>query len=158
MRVPPPKDGWRRQQWQRINAQTFARLGLTNLLRVRRGATWNLEGVKRWKEIARDLVEEERLLTKWEEEHPEEYKSMPWYEAREEYKANRPSEGPKWYEVANALAACNYMLLSSYGKASRKPRGRQAPKPIDVEQLPLSVRELFGQTPPRSTSGEDPQR
>lgn len=75
-----------------------------------------------WKKLAHDVTVIEQQLCEWEQSHPEQYRRMPWYEAREAYKANRPLENLLWWEVAGAVSAVSLCFVNTTELAKPMPK------------------------------------
>ena len=102
-----------RQGLGEANAHRFAELALPNLLmrrsaHVERGAL-AYRGSQRWRIMARRLHEIESQLSAWEAANPEQYRQLPWYEAREEFK-RVGGQTPTWWELAGAADQCNRLM------------------------------------------------
>lgn len=63
----------------------------------------------RWKKFVEvTLPQLEQQLTEWEAANPEKYEALPWYQAREDYKAAKARgevKPPVWWEVMGAAKA-----------------------------------------------------
>lgn len=113
------------------HARMFYELGLPNLLsRYAKGvgsgrgtkphwkpvesSAFKFRGVLYWKTLARNLKKTEQALCIWEDANPQQYRELPWYEAREQYKAAKARgevRDPTWWEIAGACSAAGANLL-----------------------------------------------
>ena len=90
----------------RGQAEKFKELRLPNLLKrtsVAQGR--KMKGFTKWKKLADQLPAIEEELCAWEAANPDAYRALPWFEAREAFKALKDAGlvvWPEWWELAGA--------------------------------------------------------
>jgi hypothetical protein len=85
-----------------------------------------MRGVLKWKMLAAQLPVIEESLCAWEAQNPDAYRALPWFEAREAFKAQKLAGTvvwPEWWELAGAA---NHAGWAAHTINLEQPRIRTA--------------------------------